>query len=71
MSNDALRYGSAGVDIDASNAAKARIKKLVEPPPVPLAQPLDEPRSEEHTSELQSHHPISYAVFCLDRKSVV
>src|SRR5881394_3173058 len=22
-------------------------------------------RSEEHTSELQSHHPISYAVFCL------
>ena len=30
-----------------------------------------EVRSEEHTSELQSHHPISYAVFCLDRKSVV
>ena len=30
MSEDALRYGSAGVDIDASNAAKDRIKKLVE-----------------------------------------
>ena len=30
MSDDALRYGSAGVDIDASNAAKDRIKKLVE-----------------------------------------
>ena len=28
-------------------------------------------RSEEHTSELQSHGPSSYAVFCLDRKSVV
>ena len=28
-------------------------------------------RSEEHTSELQSRHNISYAVFCLDRKSVV
>jgi phosphoribosylformylglycinamidine cyclo-ligase len=28
--DDALRYGSAGVDIDASNAAKNRIKKLVE-----------------------------------------
>jgi hypothetical protein len=28
-------------------------------------------RSEEHTSELQSHACISYAVFCLDRKSVV
>ena len=29
------------------------------------------PRSEEHTSELQSRGLISYAVFCLDRKSVV
>ena len=28
-------------------------------------------RSEEHTSELQSLITISYAVFCLDRKSVV
>src|SRR5881394_4656548 len=26
------------------------------------------PRSEEQTSELQSHHPISYAVFCLKKK---
>jgi len=30
VSDDALRYGSAGVDIDASNAAKDRIKTLVE-----------------------------------------
>jgi phosphoribosylformylglycinamidine cyclo-ligase len=30
VKDDALRYGSAGVDIDASNAAKSRIKKLVE-----------------------------------------
>ena len=30
MSDDALRYGSAGVDIDASNTAKERIKRLVE-----------------------------------------
>ena len=30
MSDDALRYGSAGVDIDASNAAKRRIRTLVE-----------------------------------------
>src|SRR5881394_991096 len=28
------------------------------------------PRSEEHTSELQSHHPISYAVFCLKKKRI-
>src|SRR5881296_3812943 len=26
------------------------------------------PRSEEHTSELQSHSNISYAVFCLKKK---
>ena len=30
MSDDALRYGGAGVDLDASNAAKNRIKQLVE-----------------------------------------
>jgi phosphoribosylformylglycinamidine cyclo-ligase len=30
VSDEALRYGSAGVDIDASNAAKNRIRKLVE-----------------------------------------
>ena len=30
MSEDALRYGSAGVDLDASNAAKQRIRRLVE-----------------------------------------
>jgi phosphoribosylformylglycinamidine cyclo-ligase len=30
VSDDALRYGSAGVDLDASNAAKNRIKTLVE-----------------------------------------
>jgi len=30
VSDDALRYGRAGVDLDASNAAKTRIRKLVE-----------------------------------------
>ena len=29
---------------------------------------LDKVRSEEHTSELQSHSFISYAVFCLKKK---
>src|SRR5210317_1946036 len=28
-------------------------------------------RSEEHTSELQSHSEISYAVFCLKKKKTV
>src|SRR5881394_4614656 len=35
------------------------------PPPRGRTRPG---RSEEHTSELQSHHPISYAVFCLKKK---
>src|SRR6187549_923562 len=30
-----------------------------------LGEGISATRSEEHTSELQSHHPISYAVFCL------
>src|SRR6187549_4270799 len=29
---------------------------------------IGDDRSEEHTSELQSHHPISYAVFGLKKK---
>src|SRR5881394_1920084 len=35
----------------------------------PPAHPGAQSRSEEHTSELQSHHPISYAVFCLKKKN--
>src|SRR3546814_9781677 len=30
-----------------------------------------EPRSEEHTSELQSLMRISYAVFCLKKKNII
>jgi len=30
VTDDALRYGSAGVDLDASNTAKSRIRKLAE-----------------------------------------
>src|SRR3546814_6213129 len=33
-----------------------------------LIQPLGDIRSEEHTSELQSLMPHSYAVFCLKKK---
>src|SRR5881394_4625702 len=36
--------------------------------PRPKLGPRRELRSEEHTCELQSHHPISYAVFCLKKK---
>src|SRR5213075_3572932 len=34
----------------------------------PIAPPVECPRSEEHTSELQSRLVISYAVFCLKKK---
>src|SRR3546814_4107193 len=34
-----------------------------------LADPLEHGRSEEHTSELQSLMRISYAVFCLKKKT--
>ena len=33
-----------------------------------LAKLAEAHRSEEHTSELQSHSFISYAVFCLKKK---
>src|SRR3546814_8403959 len=41
--------------------------RLLKVPPVGSNRPVD--RSEEHTSELQSLMRISYAVFCLKKKS--
>src|SRR5213596_4383287 len=38
------------------------------PPSIPPPCLALRPRSEEHTSELQSHGLISYAVFCLKKK---
>src|SRR3546814_10647954 len=35
----------------------------------PFRKPVIDPRSEEHTSELQSLMRISYAVFCLKKKT--
>src|SRR3546814_10342377 len=35
-----------------------------------VATPTDTARSEEHTSELQSLMRISYAVFCLKKKTI-
>src|SRR3546814_7733925 len=45
-------------------------QKRSKPPPVPVLSILGVllPRSEEHTSELQSLMRISYAVFCLKKK---
>src|SRR3546814_1323057 len=40
-----------------------------DPPPGPVQGRPADPRSEEHTSELQSLMRISYAVFCLKKKN--
>ena len=57
------------LDLDAAD-----LKALVEQFKVIVEKEAGRPfpqepreRSEEHTSELQSHHPISYAVFCMSR----
>src|SRR3546814_10803824 len=38
-------------------------------PPIGVTPAVDEVRSEEHTSEIQSLMRISYAVFCLKKKT--
>ena len=54
VDNDpALIEGMEAVDLIVNNAQKDDIANI---------------RSEEHTSELQSHSFISYAVFCLKKK---
>src|SRR3546814_9662052 len=40
-------------------------------PTVCLHRACESPRSEEHTSELQSLMRISYAVFCLKKKNII
>src|SRR3546814_2444918 len=56
--------GSAGTAPPSSSAVKVSLS---------IVGPVDgsrrtQPRSEEHTSELQSLMRISYAVFCLKKK---
>ena len=53
-------YTAAKSNIDDVAAIKASLQSSV--------SEKDDQRSEEHTSELQSHSEISYAVFCLKKK---
>src|SRR3546814_5453679 len=46
----------------------AELEVEPDPPRLRLAPEPFDPRSEEHTSELQSLMRISYAVFCLKKK---
>src|SRR3546814_3463633 len=58
-SNDNARRGTQPLASDFALACK----------PSPAVQGWASPRSEEHTSELQSLMRISYAVFCLKKKT--
>src|SRR3546814_4551294 len=49
-------------------SSRPRPKSPRSPPRGGRARPARYPRSEEHTSELQSLMRISYAVFCLKKK---
>src|SRR3546814_7685058 len=62
-----VRAGASG---EAGDSA-ARWLRLLPSTPLRLAGRLAPPlnRSEEHTSELQSLMRISYAVFCLQKKT--
>src|SRR3546814_3462802 len=76
----APRLSSFCVDASRSepNCAKASISRycasssLIEPDTFFIALVCAaEPRSEEHTSELQSLMRTSYAVFCLNKKKIL
>src|SRR3546814_12580573 len=60
-----------GADLDCAGEL---LRRLVEIPAAELREPVELAddrleRSEEHTSELQSLMRISYAVFCLKKKT--
>src|SRR3546814_5348250 len=61
FSNNATGFFSAPSFEDAAITVGAGVTRTV--------ISLDYPRSEEHTSELQSLMRISYAVFCLKNKN--
>src|SRR3546814_5447977 len=71
--DEAVRGG--GVLVRGGNLAGAHRLHAAEQPAAdrdiraPLAAVVEQGRSEEHTSELQSLMRTSYAVFCLNKKN--
>src|SRR3546814_3030523 len=67
---EALENGTADFSsIDALAASRRKPGCMAASRPSPLKPSAETaPRSEEHTSELQSLMRISYAVFCLKKK---
>src|SRR3546814_575288 len=63
--DDNYAGGPEGAEIDDEASTEALVWQLLL-----VINPGDEDRSEEHTSELQSLMRISYAVFCLKKKTI-
>src|SRR3546814_2252519 len=64
-SNTGRHHQVFRIDIPASFQDETHI---LDRPHSRVCKPMAHPRSEEHTSELQSLMRISYAVFCLQKK---
>src|SRR3546814_1010493 len=64
-----FRSASRRVRISSSLSTNAAISSTT-PASSPTRLPREKNRSEEHTSELQSLMRISYAVFCLKKKTI-
>src|SRR3546814_16394044 len=74
--SDGVAAGAAVVDVTAHAALEAVVAVAAEQQVFPgqsaqhvIAAAGEDLRSEEHTSELQSLMRISYAVFCLKKKT--
>src|SRR3546814_3253812 len=65
-----LRFAADGVDRDFLHLHRRHRVEHIDLDELPLARALamEQRRSEEHTSELQSLMRSSYAVFCLQKK---
>ena len=70
----ALGDGEIAVDVEYVSVDPAMRGWIIDTPsylpPVQIGEVMRAGRSEEHTSELQSPVPISYAVFCLKKKKI-
>src|SRR3546814_4406139 len=65
---DRVDFRQIGVAVDRARAANRLQPGAFRLYGIGIAKAVDDARSEEHTSELQSLMRISYAVFCLKTK---
>src|SRR3546814_5368770 len=62
-------FAGKGGDVEPGAERASLARQNHRPQPLHLAEPV--PRSEEHTSELQSLMSISYDVFCWKKKNTI